>query len=259
MKACRTPGLGLVLVSLALQVFAQTVAGARRSGLEDMSPALQAMQRQDSQNPAMLAVQDGAALWAASPGAGARSCQDCHGDAPTSMRGVAARYPAWDTTTEQALNLAGRINACRQRHQGQTALPPEHADALGMAAFLGLQSRGLPVSPAEDARLAGLREQGRALWHLRQGQLNLSCAQCHDQRAGQRLGGALIPEAHANGYPTYRLEWQGLGSLQRRLRGCVAGVRAQPYGPDAIEWLALEAWLALRDRGMPVETPAVRP
>jgi sulfur-oxidizing protein SoxA len=89
--------------------------------------------------------------------------------------------------------------------------------------------------------------------------LNLSCAQCHDQRAGQRLGGALIPEAHANGYPTYRLEWQGLGSLQRRLRGCVAGVRAQPYAPDASEWLALEAWMAVRDRGMPVETPAVRP
>jgi sulfur-oxidizing protein SoxA len=115
------------------------------------------------------------------------------------------------------------------------------------------------VAPPDDVRLAGLREQGQALWQLRQGQLNLSCAQCHDQRAGQRLGGALIPEAHANGYPTYRLEWQGLGSLQRRLRGCVAGVRAQPYGPDASEWLALEAWMAMRDRGMPVETPAVRP
>lgn len=259
MKACPAPCTGLVLVTLALQVFAQTAPGARRSGLDDMSPALQAMQRQDSQNPAMLAVQDGAALWAASQGAGVRSCQDCHGDAPISMRGVAARYPAWDVTTQQALNLAGRINACRQRHQRQAMLPPDHPDALGLAAFLGLQSRGLPVSPLEDARLAGLREQGRALWHLRQGQLNLSCAQCHDQRAGQRLGGALIPEAHANGYPTYRLEWQGLGSLQRRLHGCVAGVRAEPYGPDASEWLALEAWMAMRDHGMPVETPAVRP
>ena len=100
-----------------------------------MSPALQAMQREDSQNPAMLAVQDGAALWAASPGAGARSCGDCHGEASTSMRGVAARYPAWDTVTQQGLNLAGRINACRQRHQRLPALPPDHADALGLAAL----------------------------------------------------------------------------------------------------------------------------
>jgi L-cysteine S-thiosulfotransferase len=257
--ACSAPGTAVLLVTLALQALAQTTPGARHSGFDDMSPALQAMQRQDGQNPAMLAVQDGAALWSASPGAETRSCRDCHGDAPTSMRGVAARYPAWDITTQQALNLSGRINACRQRHQRQPTLAPDHPDSLGLAGFLGLQSRGLPVSPPDDAHLAGLREQGRALWHLRQGQLNLSCAQCHEQRAGQRLGGALIPEAHANGYPTYRLEWQGLGSLQRRLSGCLAGVRAQPYGPGANEWLALEAWMAMRDRGMPVETPAVRP
>ena len=82
---------------------------------------------------------------------------------------------------------------------------------------------------------------------------------CHDQRAGQRLGGAVIPQGHATGYPSYRLEWQGLGSLQRRLRGCVVGVRAEPWAADAPEWLALEAWLAQRAAGMAVETPAVRP
>jgi L-cysteine S-thiosulfotransferase len=69
----------------------------------------------------------------------------------------------------------------------------------------------------------------------------------------------VIPEAHATGYPTYRLEWQGLGSLQRRVRACVAGVRAEPFAADADEWLALEVWMAERDRGMAIETPALRP
>ena len=75
----------------------------------------------------------------------------------------------------------------------------------------------------------------------------------------------MIPQGHATGYPIYRLEWQGLGSQQRRLRGCVVGVvgvRAEPFAadaPDAPEWLALEAWLAERAAGMAVETPAVRP
>ena len=81
----------------------------------------------------------------------------------------------------------------------------------------------------------------------------------------------MIPQGHATGYPIYRLEWQGLGSLQRRLLGCVVGVRAEPFAadaadaadvadaPDAPEWLALEAWLAERAAGMAVETPAVRP
>jgi sulfur-oxidizing protein SoxA len=175
------------------------------------------------------------------------------------MAGVAARYPAWDAASGGALNLAGRINACRQRHQQAAPLPVEHADLLALTAYVGLQSRGRPMAPPDDARLAPLRQQGQALWQQRMGQLNLACLHCHEQRAGQRLGGAAIPQGHATGYPTYRLEWQALGSLQRRLRGCVVGVRAEPWAADAPPWLALEAFLAQRAAGMPVETPAVRP
>ena len=237
----------------------QPAPDTRRSGLDYMSPALQALQRDDGLNPAMLWVQDGAALWRSPAGAAGKSCADCHDDAAQSQRGVAARYPAWDAPSGRPLNLAGRINQCRQRHQQAPALGAEHADMLALAAFVGLQSRGLPMTPPADARLLPLRQQGQALWLLRLGQLNLACSQCHDALAGQRLGGTVIPQAHATGYPSYRLEWQGLGSLQRRLRGCVVGVRAEPFAPDATEWLALEAWLALRSAGMTVETPALRP
>lgn len=250
--------LALVLAG-ALPAPAAAQADARRSGLDFMSPALQALQRDDRQNPALLFLLDGEALWRSPSGVSGRSCEDCHGDAARSMAGVAARYPAWDTASGQALNLAGRINACRQRHQQAAPLATESAAALALLAWLGRLSRGLPLAPPDDDRLAPLRAQGQALWQQRLGQLNLACSQCHDQRAGQRLGGATIPQAHPTGYPIYRLEWQGLGSLQRRLRGCVTGVRAEPFAPDAPEWLALEAFLARRAAGMVVETPAVRP
>ena len=93
----------------------------------------------------------------------------------------------------------------------------------------------------------------------RQGQLNLSCAQCHDTLAGQRLGGARIPQGQPNGYPLYRLEWQGMGSLDRRLRNCLTGVRAEPLPSDSPEMAALQFYLGWRSNGLPVETPAVRP
>lgn len=234
-------------------------ADDRRSGLSFMSPALQALQRDDALNPAWLWVQDGAALWQAPAVKSGKTCADCHGDAVRSMAGVAARYPAWDAVSGAPINLAGRINACRQRHQQAPPLGADQPDLLALSAYLGLQSRGQPLAPPADERLAPLRAQGQALWQQRLGQLNLACSHCHDQRAGQRLGGAVIPQGHATGYPIYRLEWQALGSLQRRLRGCVVGVRAEPFAPDAPEWLALEAWLAQRSAGMPVETPAVRP
>lgn len=252
------PVLALALL-LAGAAAAQLAGDGRRSGLEYMGPALQAMQRDDGQNPGLLAVQDGAQLWRTPAGAAGKACLDCHGEAARSMGGVAARYPAWDAVGGRALNLAGRVNACRQRHQQAPAWAPEQAELLALSAYLGLQSRGQPVAPPDDARLAPLQAQGQALWQQRIGQLNLACMHCHDQRAGRRLGGARIPQGHATGYPAYRLEWQGLGSLQRRLRGCVTGVRAEPWPDDAPQWLALEAFLARRAAGMAVETPAVRP
>ena len=94
---------------------------------------------------------------------------------------------------------------------------------------------------------------------MRQGQLNLGCANCHDDNWDKRLAGSAITQGHATGYPLYRLEWQSLGSLQRRLRACITGIRAQAYDYGAPELVELELYLMSRARGMPMEAPAVRP
>jgi sulfur-oxidizing protein SoxA len=117
----------------------------------------------------------------------------------------------------------------------------------------------MPIAPPEDPRLRSFREQGAAIWARRQGQLNLSCAICHDDNAGKKLAGVAIPEAHPTGYPIYRLEWQALGSLKRRLRNCLVGVRAEAYPYDALEYVALEVFLMDRAKGMILESPGVRP
>jgi sulfur-oxidizing protein SoxA len=249
----------------ALLLFVVAVAScaraddARRSGFDFMSPVTQAMQRDDMQNPGMLWVQDGEALWNAKAGARDASCASCHGEATTSMRGVAARYPAFDAQQGKPLTLGQRIATCRQKHQGGTALAPEGRDLLSLEAYVALQSRGMPVAPPDDPRLEAFRQRGRQWFEQRIGQLNFSCAQCHADNAGQRLGGSVIPEAHPTGYPIYRLEWQGMGSLQRRLRGCMSGVRAEPFPLGSIEMTELELYLAQRAAGMRIETPAVRP
>lgn len=245
--------------ALQAQPAKNSAPDSRRSGFEFMSPSTQALQKDDSQNPGMLWVQDGHALWQKNQGASNKACATCHGDAAQSMKGVAARYPAFDAALKRPVNLQQRINQCRVKHQRAEALPAQSNDLLGLASFVGLQSRGLPLAPPPDERLAPHRARGEQLFHQRIGQLNLSCAQCHNQLAGQRLGGSTIPQAHPTGYPQYRLEWQALGSLQRRLRNCMTGVRAQPYAWDAAEMLELELYLAQRAQGMALETPGVRP
>lgn len=258
MKRAMKPAL-LAALSAAAAWLVVAAAAAPRSGVESMSPELQAMQRDDARNPGLLWVRDGEAAWSRTEGRAQRSCASCHGEAARSMRGAAARYPAFDAERGGAIDLAERINRCRAQGQGAAALARESDALLALEAFVAHQSRGLPIAPAADARLAGAVERGRALFVRRIGQLDLSCAQCHDARAGQRLGGSVIPEGHPNGYPIYRLEWQSLGSLQRRLRNCMSGVRAEPYAFGAEELIELELYLKQRAAGLAIETPAVRP
>lgn len=234
-------------------------AGPRRSGFEDMQPATQAMQRDDGQNPAMLWVLKGERYWQQKPGANLPACMDCHAQAPNTMRGVAARYPAWSTSSERPISLSQRVNQCRQSHQQQPAWTPESEELLALTAYLGLQSRGMAIAPPNDPRLAPFAERGRQLFLQRIGQLNLSCAQCHDERAGQLLGGAVIVQGHPTAYPLYRLEWQTLGSLERRVRACMTGVRATPLAFNSVAMTELELYLMQRAMGLSVETPGVRP
>lgn len=251
--------------AVALVVFGGGVGAAdrstdtRRPGFEFMTPELQTMQRDDALNPGMLWIKDGEALWNRKTGAAERSCAGCHGAAESTMRGVAARYPAFDAASARPVTLAQRVNICRVQHQGGPAFKPESDELLALEGYLAHQSRGQPLAPPADPRLEPFRERGERLFRQRIGQLDFACAQCHDDQAGRRLGGSTIPQGHPTGYPIYRLEWQGLGSLQRRLRGCMSGVRAEPFAYGAEELVELELYLARRAAGLKIETPAVRP
>jgi sulfur-oxidizing protein SoxA len=175
------------------------------------------------------------------------------------MDGVAARYPAFDKTLGRPVDLEQRINLCRTQNQQATPLAYESRDLLALTAFVAQRSRGVPIEAGTDPQLESFIAKGREMFTRRQGQLNLGCANCHDDNWDKRLAGSAVTQGHPTGYPLYRLEWQSLGSLQRRLRACIFGIRAQPYDYGAPELVELELYLMSRARGMPIETPAVRP
>ncbi|MHC1947528.1 sulfur oxidation c-type cytochrome SoxA [Bradyrhizobium sp. UFLA06-06] len=233
--------------------------GERRSGYSFMSADSKAMQDEDTANPGMLSVLDGEALWTRKTGTANKACADCHNDASASMRGVAAHYPAFDKALGKPVDLEGRINLCRSNHQQVSPFAYESRELLALTAYVARQSRGMPITAGDDPELAPFVEQGHALFMQRQGQLNLGCTNCHDDNWDKKLAGSAITQGQPTGYPLYRLEWQALGSLQRRLRACITGIRAQAYDYGSPELVELELYLMTRARGMPVETPAVRP
>jgi L-cysteine S-thiosulfotransferase len=245
-----------IVVPLRATEIPQTL---RRSGYSFMTPDTQAMQNDDTANPGMLWVKDGEALWQNKTGALNKACADCHNDAQASMRGVAAHYPAFDRTLGRPVTLEQRVNLCRVRHQEATPLPYESRDLLALTAFVAEQSHGIAIETGADPQLEPFIARGRDLFMHRQGQLNLGCSNCHDDNWDKHLAGSAITQGQPTGYPLYRLEWQSLGSLERRLRACMSGIRAQPFDYGAPELVELELYLMTRARGMPVETPAVRP
>ena len=243
-----------LLLALLLLLAGSVLAGERHSGYVDASPATRAMQDDDAANPGFLWVQQGQALWQE----GERSCASCHGH-PTAMAGVAARYPTYDRSLGRPISLAQRIRRCRTQYQGEADLAPDSDALLALAALVGLQSRGMPVAVDASGPAAAHAAAGERLFNTRKGQLNLSSASCHDTLAGRHLAGSVIPQGHPTGYPIYRLEWQTMGSLSRRLRNCTAGMRAEPFAPDSLDLADLEFFLGRRASGLLVDTPAVRP
>src|SRR5450755_70195 len=150
----------LLFAAAALLLFCEAHAqpralplGVLRSGIEFAGADVRGMQADDLANPGFLWVERGEKLWreeaSGAGGASGKSCASCHGDATASMRGVAARYPAFDAQQGMPLTLGQRIDNCRLKHQGGTALAPESRDLLSLEAYVALQSRGMAIAPPD--------------------------------------------------------------------------------------------------------------
>lgn len=225
-----------------------------QSGYAFLTADTQALQDDDFANPGLLWVDRGEALFQSSADT-ETTCASCHAGG---MSGVAARYPAIDAASGKLFNLEGRINFCRTEHQGLTPLDYETDDLLALTAYVANQSAGMPSDVETGGAATAAFERGRDYFLTRRGQFNLSCQQCHTENWGKQLRGDTLSQGHGNGFPAYRLEWQSLGSLQRRLRDCDTGVRAEPLPYGSETYIALELYLAARSQGLKLESPAVR-
>ncbi|MCB1512468.1 MAG: sulfur oxidation c-type cytochrome SoxA [Hyphomicrobiaceae bacterium] len=252
-----TAALAVTMAALCAAALAEDRQPVR-SATEFLSPEMRAEQADRNRNPAMLWVQEGERLWSKADGKGSTACAGCHGDARRSMRGVAARYPAFDTQRARLMNLELRINTCRTDYQRAPALAYESEPLLALTAYVAIQSIGMPVAIATTGPAAPHIAAGRRFWTTPQGQFDLACRQCHSENVGRRMRGDTISSGLGTGYPAYRLAWQTIGSLHRRLNVCQKGVRAEDLEPGSPQHLALELFLATRALGQPLEAPGLR-
>ncbi len=261
----RVPGAGLLALLLLSacrppvpnQVPERSLTAAQ-SGYSFQSPDTQALQDDPFANPGFLWIDKGRVLFQQPAGKSNKACADCHGADAASLKGAATRYPAYSSALKRLINIEQRINRCRTEQQAADALPYEADELLALTTFVVHQSEGLAFAVSIDGPARPFFEAGRDYYYARRGQLNLACHHCHEYNAGRMLRGDRLSQGHSNGYPGYRLEWQSIGSLHRRLRFCNTGVRAEPFDYGAAEYVNLELFLAWRAAELPIETPAVR-
>jgi len=224
------------------------------SGFEFLTAETQALQEDSFANPGLLWAEKGKRLF----GEGTSKCSSCHENPETDFGHLASAFPAIDPESGQLINLEGRINLCRTRHQSLTELPYESEDLLALTTYLKSFSRGTSINYEVTEELQPFFKAGQDYFFTQRGQLNLSCHQCHDRNWGAKMRGDTLSQGHINGFPAYRNDWQSLGSSHRRFEACDIGVRAEPYPLGSQSYIELEVYLNARGNGLINESPAIR-
>jgi len=255
-----------LVINEELELVTKTAAPAHLDGALDevmsgwhfRSDNTQTMQMDDFDNPGMLAVEAAAEAWETVEGTEGKSCASCHGDAEESMKGVRAVYPKWNDAAEEVRTLEMQINDCRENRMGAEKLKYTSGKIVDMVALISLQSRGMPVNVAIDGPAQAMWEHGKEMYYTRTGQLDLSCASCHEENYGNMIRADHLSQGQINGFPAYRLKNAKLNGVHARFKGCVRDTRAETYKPGGADFVALELYVASRGNGLSVEGPSVR-
>lgn len=217
------------------------------------------LERDTFDNPGMLGVEVGEGMWNTVMGTEGKSCATCHGDAAESMADVGNSFPKWDSDSGKPINVELQINKCLTENMGAEALPFDKKGQKELTAFIKHQALGKPVQlDLAQGDMQSWWDKGKELYYARTGQLNLSCATCHENYNGTFIRADHLSQGNINGFPTYRLKQANLISVHNRFRGCIRDTRAEFPAAFSDELMALEVYVTWRGSGLSVETPAVR-
>jgi len=228
------------------------------SGWRFRTDETQALETDDFVNPSFVFVEQAAAQWSTPEGTEGKACADCHGAVEEGMKGVRAAMPKWSVAANDLWSLENYVNDCRVNRMGAKALKWDGGDLNAMTALIGLQSRGMPVAVSIDGPAREWWEKGKEIYYTRYGQLEFSCANCHEDNFGKMIRADHLSQGQINGFPTYRLKNAKLNSSHGRFKGCIRDTRAETFSPGSAEFRALELYVAWRGTGLSVESPSVR-
>lgn len=171
-------------------------------------------------------------------------------------------YPLWRPIKGEVVTLEKALNDCRVLHQ-EAPLPYQKGAIANILAYMAYNSRGKKINiqiPANDPRALAAYEQGKAFYYARRGQLNFSCASCHNQNAGKKIRSEVLSPVlgHTSHWPVYRLFWGEMGTLHRRFNDCFELLRMPLLPAQSVELRNLEYFLSVMNNGIALNGPSTR-
>ena len=175
--------------------------------------------------------------------------------------GIKSDYPYFDTKSGKVKTVELEINECLKKN-GEKPLKYKKGKMASLSAYMSYTTRGqmIDIKIPHDQRALDAYKHGKIFYYARRGQLNMACAHCHIDNAGNKIRADLLSPAlgHLSHFPVYRSKWGGLGTVHRRFGGCNKQVRAKPFKAQSAEYRDLEYFLTYMSNGIPWNGPGAR-
>ena len=193
--------------------------------------------------------------------------------------GIKQNYPYFDTKSGKVRTLEADILTCLKKKGVDTKkakIGKKKGKLAAIGAYMAYTSRGKKqnVVIPKDKRALAAYTKGKTQFYAKRGQLNFSCADCHQYSSGMMARGNLLSPGlgHTSHFPVWRRKWakstakkkgkqgptDGFGTMHRRYGGCNKQVRAKPLKAQGAEYTALEYFHTYMSNGIKLNDPAVR-
>ena len=175
---------------------------------------------------------------------------------------VTNMYPYFDEKKKDVVTLTSAVNDCL-RDNGEKEWDTKKGDIANLQAYLvnATTEAGKKFDikiQSEAAKKA--YENGKEFYYTQRGYLKMSCATCHIQGAGQRVRNEKLSPlvGQITQFPVYRLKWESLGTIERRLSGCIVDQGQVAPKDESTQMKELIYFIAYISNGMAIDGPDIR-
>lgn len=181
---------------------------------------------------------------------------------------VAANYPYFDENRKEVITLTSAINECLVA-AGQKKWNAKKGKMAILESYFANTTKEAEKKvniKIDSAEAEAAYERGKEYYYTQRGYLKVSCATCHVQGAGKRVRNESLSPllGHTTHFPVYRLKWgkkkveNGLGTLERRMTGCIKDQGQKPVKTNSKEMKELLYFMAYMSNGMKIDGPDIR-